>query len=120
MSPVAREVVARSRPRVSLLDFEPAQVRAFLEDRLRGKGVVEAYLFGSFAEGRAGPWSDVDLVVVQPTDAPFVERPRGFRDLMDLGVPVDVLVYTPGEFARLREERSGFWKEFERTKIRLL
>lgn len=103
-----------------MLDFEPGEVRAFLSERLRAKGVVEAYLFGSFAEGKAGPWSDLDLVVVQRTDAIFVERSRGFQDLLDLGLPVDVLVYTPEEFAKMREERSGFWQEFERTKIRLV
>jgi len=120
MSPTPREVLERSRPRVSVLDFGLNQVRDFLRERLQARGVVEAYLFGSFAEGKAGPWSDLDVVVVQGTDAPFVERAREFQDLFDLGVPVDVLVYTPDEFARLQGERSGFWQEFERTKTRLL
>lgn len=120
MSRVLPSILERSRPRTSVLDFEPGRVRAFLKERLQAKGVTEAYLFGSFAEGTSGAWSDLDVVVVQPTKLPFVERPRGFQDLLDLGVPVDVLVYTPEEFARLREERSGFWQEFERTKVRLL
>lgn len=114
------EVRSRSRPRVSVLDFTPEDVRRFLADRLQGQGVLEAYLFGSYPEGTAGAWSDLDLVIVQPTGVPFVERPRAFQDLLDLGVPIDILVYTPEEFAQLREEGAGFWREFERTKMRIL
>ncbi|MBI5017956.1 MAG: nucleotidyltransferase domain-containing protein [Deltaproteobacteria bacterium] len=113
-------VLERSRPRVSVLDFGAEEVKEFLRNCLARKAVAEAYVFGSFAAGTATPWSDLDVLVVCEMDAPFVERPRAFSDLLDLGVPVDLLVYTPVEFSKLREERSGFWKEFERTRERLL
>lgn len=113
-------VLERSRPRVSVLDFETGHVRDFLRSRLAKRSVAEAYLFGSYPAGTATAWSDLDVLVVCDSQEPFVERPRAFADLLDLGVPVDLLVYTPAEFERLRGEPTGFWKEFERTKERLL
>ncbi|GAB4282402.1 MAG: hypothetical protein Kow0092_37440 [Deferrisomatales bacterium] len=112
--------LVRTRPKVSLLDFSREQVLAYLREKLAGRGVVAAYLFGSFAEGTHGAWSDLDVVIVKPTREHPVERPREFHDLTDLGVPVDVLVYTPEEFKRLELEPTGFWKEFARTRVAVL
>ena len=60
--------------------------------------------FGSYARGEHRNDSDLDLIVEMETDKPFYERGlaiaemfRGRRWAMDL------LVYTPEEFARLRE-----------------
>jgi predicted nucleotidyltransferase len=44
-------------------------------------GVVLAYLFGSQAEGKAGPLSDVDIAVLL---GPQVERERWFQTQLDL------------------------------------
>jgi predicted nucleotidyltransferase len=115
-----RGVLVRSRPRVSVLDFDREQILALLKARLQERGVREAYLFGSVATGQAGPWSDLDLVIVQETNAPFVERPRAFWELLDLGVGVDILVYTSQEFAGLNQSDSGFWQEFRRSRVRIL
>lgn len=116
----AAPVLERSRPRVSVLDFGVGEIEAFLKERLGGRGVLEAWLFGSAAAGTATAWSDLDVLVVRETAEPFVERPRALSDLLDLGLPVDLLVYTPAEFRRLREDGSGFWREFERTRKRLV
>lgn len=112
-------VLLRSRPRVSLLDYRPDEVRSFLVGRLRGR-VLHAFLFGSFVRGDAGAWSDVDLLLVADTELPMVERSRAYGDLLELGIPVDILVYTPEEFQRLRSDGRGFWAEFERDHERLL
>ncbi len=114
------KILDRSRPRRSLLDLSPAEVQSFFREKLANRGVSEAYLFGSFTRGTCNPWSDVDIVVVKPTEQPFVERPREFSDLYDLGVPVDILVYTPREFQEIRTSASGFWKEFDRHNVRIL
>ncbi len=53
--------------------------------------------FGSYARGDWGVGSDLDLVVVVPTDEPF-ERRAASWDLADLPVPADLLVYTPEEW----------------------
>jgi predicted nucleotidyltransferase len=62
-------------------------------------------VFGSMASGEIEPWSDIDLVVVQQTDLPFMKRLREIRRLLKPRVGTDILVYTPGEFEQLRRER---------------
>lgn len=62
---------------------------------------VRVILFGSQARGEAGPWSDVDLLVVLEEVAnkrqSMVEI---LRALGDLPVCKDVLVTTPEEISR--------------------
>lgn len=113
------KILERSRPPVSVQDFTLEQILDHLRDRLANRA-VEAWLFGSLAAQTTTPWSDLDLVVVKPSDLPFIERPREFFDLSDLGIPIDLLVYTPEEFANLRQSDSPFWRQFEQQKRRIL
>jgi predicted nucleotidyltransferase len=78
-----------------------------LSRRLRGR-VKAAYIFGSIARGDADADSDLDLVIVADTHAPWPERGHAFLDLGELGVPVDVVVYTPGEWQRMRRAGHPF------------
>ena len=66
-------------------------------------------LFGSRARGDARPDSDVDLLVVWRDEAP-PPNPSGAvrRVLGRVGFPMDLVVVTPTEFARLREWRGHF------------
>src|SRR5262249_8770068 len=58
-------------------------------------------LFGSHARGEAGPDSDVDLLVVMPVQGSVREKRIAIgAALADFGVPVDVVVTTPEQFAR--------------------
>ena len=65
------------------------------------EAVVRVVLFGSVACDRAVPSSDADLlVVVRACDAPFMDRAALFREhFRDLGVGVDLFVYTEREVA---------------------
>ncbi len=68
---------------------------------LGGEGV---YLFGSQAQGTAGPRSDLDLLLVWPTPlAPLDRTGRILEALKDLPIPVKATVLTPEE----SEERKG-------------
>ncbi|MEJ2033877.1 MAG: nucleotidyltransferase domain-containing protein, partial [Deltaproteobacteria bacterium] len=107
-----KPILERSRPRVSIQDFRAVEIKGFLRKRLAGRGVQEAYLFGSFAQGAGTAWSDLDVVIVKETDQPFLERSLEFQDLFDLGIPVDILVYTPQEFESLKAGSSPFWRNF--------
>lgn len=109
---MTNKILDRSRPRISLLDYPPEKIENLLREKLIRHGVLEAYIFGSFAQGRATAWSDLDLILVTRTDLPFIERPRQFADLFDLGLPLDLLVYSPEEFQELRNSDSGFWRSF--------
>lgn len=58
--------------------------------------------FGSHARGEAGFGSDLDLVaVVEDSDVPRMERNRDWP-YEQLCVPVDLLVYTVGEWRRIK------------------
>jgi len=52
-------------------------------------------LFGSHAEGRAAPDSDVDLLVIMPTDRDPVDESVAIRMAIRPPFPVDLLVRTP-------------------------
>ena len=80
-----------------------------LRPLLEVQGAHAAWIFGSHARGTASAESDIDVIVVAPTDRPFVDR---FRDYLpaiaEAGVGVDLLVYTPDEFAQMQAEERPF------------
>lgn len=113
-------ILERSRPKISILDYTRDEVKGFLKKKLSGKKIQAAYLFGSFVTHTSRSWSDIDLLIIQKTNIPFVERPRGFADLLELGIPVDILVYTPNETIQMEQDQSGFWKEIKKNRVRLI
>lgn len=117
---MTQKILDVSRPRISVQDFTLEQVLAFLRDKLINRAVDQAWLFGSLATQSTTPWSDLDVVIVKSSDITFIERPREFFDLYDLGIPIDLLVYTPEEFAELRDSDSPFWRQFELQKLRVI
>lgn len=65
-------------------------------------------VFGSRVRGTALPDSDLDLLVVEPGGGTLGERGvRVGAALGRLGVPVDLVVYTPAEFEEQRRYRSS-------------
>ncbi len=78
-------------------------------DALRAYEPERVYLFGSWARGEADAMSDLDLVIIKRTSEPFFDRLREVTRLLppDSG-SVDILVYTPEEFQRMREEGNAF------------
>ncbi|MCS7294699.1 MAG: nucleotidyltransferase domain-containing protein [Dehalococcoidia bacterium] len=76
-------------------DFEPARLRDTLARAVAGvPGVRAAWLFGSWAEGRATRWSDVDLAVsVDPEADPAAVRLAVLTQLVAQGIDdADVVV----------------------------
>jgi len=79
-----------------------------LHSRARNPNIVRIGYRGSYAVGRAGVGSDLDLVVVLKTcDLPF-ERRGLLVDTSSLPVPCDVLVYTEAEFAAILARGDRF------------
>jgi len=77
----------------SLLHYEPERV----------------YLFGSWARGEEDELSDLDVVVIKRTDSSFLDRLREIASLLPLDLGgVDVLVYTPDEFAVMQRQGNAF------------
>ena len=70
---------------------------------MRARKVI---VFGSVARGDADAGSDLDLIIVADTARPFFERFKDFAGLYDVWPRLDLLIYTPEEFARMvAEER---------------
>jgi len=66
-------------------------------------------LFGSWAREEQDAHSDIDLLIVQESDLPRPQRYAQVRRLFwGMGVPLDILVYTPEEFARYRDVPGSF------------
>jgi len=92
---------------------ESAQRHALLEMELARyvKILLESYhperilLFGSLATEQVGEWSDIDLVIIKESNLKFLDRIREVMRLLNPRVGVDILVYTPEEFAQLSQER---------------
>jgi predicted nucleotidyltransferase len=77
----------------SLLPYQPERV----------------FLFGSWAREEEDELSDLDLVVIKQTSAPFCERLREVASLLPAEIGgVDILVYTPEEFAAMQQEGNAF------------
>jgi predicted nucleotidyltransferase len=88
-------VVFRAGPRHTLDDLA-----RIARPPLEAAGALRAVVFGSYARGSADAYSDLDLVVVMQTDAPRLDRHRALRSLLDaIPIPVDLLVFTPEEYA---------------------
>ena len=83
---------------------------------LRAAGADRAIVFGSWARGEADGYSDLDLVVVMESDLPRPERGRDLAGQLDAALPVvvDLLVYTPGEFAAGRAGGFGVFDALAR------
>jgi predicted nucleotidyltransferase len=91
------DVMVLSRKDRSTLE----QLASLAAPHLAAAGAERAVVFGAYARGTADGYSDLDLAVVLETDRPFLERWRLLRSLLDaLPLAVDLLVYTPEEFAR--------------------
>lgn len=84
------------------------QLATLAEESLRAAGCEKAVAFGSYARGTADGYADLDLAIVIPTDRAPLERGELPGKLYDaVPVPLDVLVFTPGEFREGMERATG-------------
>lgn len=72
-------------------------------------------LFGSYAWGKPTDDSDVDLFIIQKSKEPRRARQIYLRKkLYEIGVPTDLLVYTPEELERRMSIRDVFMRKILR------
>jgi len=63
-------------------------------------------LFGSLVTGQVSEWSDLDLVVITETELPFYERIKHILRTVHPKAGMDILVYTPSEWAEMTSKRT--------------
>ena len=97
--------------------FSLDEIRRRVGEYLSRTSVLQAIVFGSYARGDADVASDLDLLLVETTTQPFLERGRRHLQLFQMGLGVDLLVYTPDEYERLRQERHPLIERIEREGI---
>ena len=90
--------------------------KKFIE-RIRQQGIpVEAaYLFGSWVQGRATEWSDIDLAIVSPVfeGTKFYDRRKLDRAIVEIDTAIHAHPYRPQDF----DESNPFVREILRTGI---
>lgn len=74
-------------------------------------------LFGSVARGDSDQYSDIDIAIVKNTDARFLDRLATVYGLIEPDFALDVLVYTPAEFAEMQARENPFVEEITRDGI---
>ena len=101
-------ILQKSRPKISVLDFERSALIESIQNVFKGKNIIAAYIFSSFTHKEMNLWSDIDLIIIKDSSLLFIERPREFLGLSNICVPLDILVNTPAEFAKMQIEKTGF------------
>ena len=88
---------------------------------LRKAGVKRAVVFGSWARGEADGFSDLDMAVVMDTDLPPTARALALTRELDQALPmvVDLLVYTPDEYASLEADGFGVFDLLRREGVKI-
>jgi HEPN domain-containing protein/predicted nucleotidyltransferase len=84
--------------RASRLKGELERIRSLLAAQ---PTVQQVIVFGSTATGQTHEWSDLDVMVIEESEAPFVERGLRLARLVRPQVGTQFLVYTPEEMQAL-------------------
>ncbi len=72
-------------------------------------------LFGSYAEGRPGPDSDLDLLIVMEVEGSTRQKANEIDMLLaDRSVPMDVIVLTPEQYERQKNISGSIARQVER------
>lgn len=82
---------------------------AHVVDILPNLNVKQVILYVDMAKGKVGPSSNIQLLCIHETDAPFISRIDFFINHIQPRVGLDVLVYTPKEFEEMKTS-SPFMK----------
>ena len=80
-----------------------------LVDSLKEYDPDQLLLYGSWARDEEDEMSDIDIVVVKSTEKSFLERlSEAAQYLTKFEKAVDLLVYTPEELVRMKEQGNAF------------
>jgi len=92
----------KAETRRELLETE---LERFVDILIAEENPEKILVFGSLATGDVHEWSDIDLVIVNQTNLPFMQRLHTVRRLLQPKEALDILYYTPQEFDELSQNR---------------
>jgi len=84
-----RSIVERKEQRRQALE----RTLPRLVQQLKALGALKVILFGSFARGDTGRWSDLDIIAVMPCSLSSHEWTRRIYAEVDRGIACDILAY---------------------------
>ena len=85
-----------------------------LIQEIKNRIIIEVHpdkiiLFGSYAYGNPTKDSDLDLLVIMPSEEPMHSRVTRIRKLVrDIPIPKDIIVYTPQEVEKWKDASVAF------------
>ncbi len=83
---------------------------------VKGAHPDKIILFGSYAYGNPMKDSDLDLLVIMPSNEPMHKRVLQIRKLLsDFRIPKDIIVYTPEEVEIWKDASAAFITSIIRT-----
>ncbi len=74
-----------------------AEIQEFVNRVAQEFAPERVILFGSYARGNATPDSDVDLLVVMPTERRVLDQAVEIRQRIRRSFPLDLIVKTPAD-----------------------
>ena len=109
-------VVLKWPAREAVLDA----ARRWADDfRRRDESVQRILVVGSCARGDYGVGSDLDLIVIVDAAPDSLVARRARYEPTDIPVPVDVTIFTQGEWSALAEHSPHIWRRLHREIIEL-
>lgn len=82
-----------------------AEIAERLAPIAKAFGAERAIVFGSFARGTVDKHSDLDLILVDDEDLPYLRRLDKYFTAVSTAfpMPVDLFIYRRAEFERMKE-----------------
>lgn len=93
------------------LQHELKRIINILKSQYRPEKII---LYGSAATGKVDPDSDLDIVIIKETTSRFYDRIGEVLRLTRPTEAIDVLVYTPEEYERLKTESWFVGEEIQK------
>ena len=88
------------------------EVKRRIVTKFRPKRII---LFGSYAGGRPGPDSDLDLLIVMDVEGSTRKKANEIDMLLaDRSIPMDFIVLTPEQYERQRNIAGSIVRHVER------
>ena len=93
------------------------QLKTAVYPLLNEKGAKKAILFGSCAQQKNDPRSDIDLLIIDNEELPYLKRlDKYYSELVDiLQKPLDIFVYKESEYSSMKN--SFFIKRIDKEGI---
>lgn len=109
------------KPLQTLLQQNGETARVLREELARFKAPIDAAaIFGSVARGEAGADSDIDLLLIADSTSRLDAQAHFKKAGRRLGRPVNVLLYTPDDWRKAREQGDTLaWDILSRDVIAL-